>query len=127
MQRHISAITQGFQRNPEKLLSELEKMARLVKQPNKKHSSNQRSFVQALIAWVAVKLILFRSINDQLFREMTQRMNSAIFVPVYRTLKPRIKALADIHRRLPEPQEKSCCSLMGEKNSTEFSWRLLCL
>jgi hypothetical protein len=70
MQCHISVIEEGFREKLERIMSELEKMTLTVKQPSKKHPSGQRAFIEALIAWVAVKSISFGSINHALFREI---------------------------------------------------------
>jgi hypothetical protein len=59
----ISAIAEGFDGMLEIILSELEKIAQLVKRPSKKHSSDQRVFIETLIKWIVVKSISFHSIN----------------------------------------------------------------
>jgi hypothetical protein len=75
-----------------------------------------------------MKSISFRSVNHPLFQEIVQSANHDISVPVHNTLKYNIKRLAEVYQRLPEPQEKSYCSLMVDwaKNSTGVSWRSLC-
>jgi hypothetical protein len=47
-----------------------------------------------------------------LFREIVQCVNPDFSVPVYNTLRPHIKHLADAYRQLPAHQEKCYCSLM---------------
>jgi hypothetical protein len=98
MRRRISVIEDEFGEKLERIMSELEKMTLTVKQPSKKHPSEQRAFVEALIEWVAVKSISFRSVNHPLFREMVRCANPEFSVPVYNTLNPHIKRLADAYR-----------------------------
>jgi hypothetical protein len=62
-------------------MPELKEMTERVKHSSKKHSSDQRAFIEALIEWVAVKSIPFRSIHNPLFREMTPRAKHDFFVP----------------------------------------------
>jgi hypothetical protein len=111
MQRHISVIEEEFAEKLERIASELEEMTELVRQPSKKRPSGQRAFIEALIEWVAVKSISFRSVNHPLFREMVRRANPDVFVPVYNALKPYVKRPADPYRQLPAHQEKCHCSL----------------
>jgi hypothetical protein len=106
MQRRISVIEDEFGEKLERIMSELEEMTERVKQPSKKHLSGQQPFIEALIEWVAVKSISFRSVNHPLFREMVRRANPDFSVPVHNTLKPHIKRLADACRQLPAYQEK---------------------
>jgi hypothetical protein len=82
-------------------MSELEKMTFMVKRPSKKHRSDQRAFIEALIELVAVKSISFRWVNHPLFREMVRCANPDFSVSVYNTLKSHIKRLADAYRQLP--------------------------
>jgi hypothetical protein len=112
MQRRISMMEEEFGEKLERIMSELEKMTLTVEQPSKKHPSDQRAFIEALIERVAVKSISFRSVNHSLFREMVRCANPDFSVPVYNTLKPHIKCLADAYRQLPAHQEKCHCSLM---------------
>jgi vacuolar-type H+-ATPase subunit E/Vma4 len=49
VQRRISMIEEKFDDKLETILSELEKMTEMVKQPSQKRLSNQRGFVEALI------------------------------------------------------------------------------
>jgi hypothetical protein len=49
VQRRLSMIEEKFDDKLETILSELEKMTELVKQPSQKHPSNQRAFIEALI------------------------------------------------------------------------------
>jgi hypothetical protein len=113
----------------ETILSELEKMAELVKQPSQKRPSNQRAFIESLISWIDVKSIFSRSDNHSLFQEIVQRTHSDFSLPVYNTLKLHIRRLAEIDRRLPKHQEKSDCTLMLEvaEQSADVFRRLLCL
>jgi hypothetical protein len=87
-------------------MSELEKMTFAVKQPSKKHLSDQQAFIEALIEWVAVESISFPSVNHPLLREMVRCANPDFSVPVYNTLRPHIKRLADAYQQLPAHQEK---------------------
>jgi hypothetical protein len=112
MQRRISVMEEEFREKLERIMSELEKMTLTVNQPNKKHPSDQRVFIEALIEWVAVKSISFPSVNHPLFREMVRCANPDFSVPVYNTLKPYIKRLADAYQQLPAHQEKCYCSLI---------------
>jgi hypothetical protein len=96
MRRHILAVTEGFDGKLETILLKLEKMNQLVKQPSKKHLSDQRAFIEALIEWVAVKSIDFRSASDSLFREMIQHANPDFSVSVYNTLGLRVNLLPDV-------------------------------
>jgi hypothetical protein len=81
-------------------------MTQLVKQPSKKHSSDQRPFIEALIEWIAMKSISFRSISQPSFREIIQRANLDFSVPVHNTPRSHINRLANVSRQLPEHQEK---------------------
>jgi hypothetical protein len=108
----------------EKVMSELEDMTLTIKQPSKKHPSDQRAFIEALIEWVAVKSISFRSVNHPLFREMVRGANPDFSVPLYNTLKPHIKCLADAYRQLPAHQEKCYCSLTVD-GAKKFGRRFL--
>jgi hypothetical protein len=54
MQCSTSPITETFDGNSEKILSELEMVTQLVKTPSWKHSPDQREFIDAPIKWVAV-------------------------------------------------------------------------
>jgi hypothetical protein len=83
---------------PERIMSELEEMTELVKHPSKKHPSDQRTFIEGLIEWVAVKSISFCSINHPLFREMIWPAKPHFSVTVDNTPKPHIKRLADAYR-----------------------------
>jgi hypothetical protein len=112
MKRHISVIEEEFGQKLERIMPELEEMTELVKQPSKKHPSGQRAFIEALIEWVAVNSISFRSANHPLFREMVRCANPDFSVPMYNTPRPHIKRLADAYRQLPTHQEKCYCSLM---------------
>jgi hypothetical protein len=91
---------------------ELENMPERVKRPSQKRSSNQRVFIEALIQWVALKLIAFRSVNHPLFKERVQHANPDFCVPVHHTLKHHVKRLTEIYRQLPERQKKSYDPLM---------------
>jgi hypothetical protein len=86
-------IEEKFDAKLETMLSELDKMTKLVKQLNQKRPSNQRVFIEALIEWIAVKSIPFRSVTHPLFQEMVQRANPNFSAPVYNTLRHRIKRL----------------------------------
>jgi (p)ppGpp synthase/HD superfamily hydrolase len=99
VQRRLSMIEEKFGNQLDTILSELEKMAELVKQPSQKRPSNQRAFMKMLIMWIAVKSISFRSDNCLLFQEMVQRANPDFSVPVYTTLKYHIKCLAEVSRQ----------------------------
>jgi hypothetical protein len=98
MQCRISVMEEEFGEKLERIMSELEKMTLTVKQPSKKHPPDQRAFIEALIEWVAVESISFPSVNHQLFREMVRCAKADFSVPVYNTLKPYIKRLADAYR-----------------------------
>jgi hypothetical protein len=124
MQRRISVIEDEFGEKLERIMSELEKMTPTVKQPSKKHLSDQRAFIEALIEWVGVKSIPFRSINHPLFREIVRRANPDFSVPVHKTLGPHIKCLADAYRQLRAHQEKCSCSLMVD-GAKKFGRRFL--
>jgi hypothetical protein len=124
MQRRISVIEEEFGEKLEKIMPELEKMTLTVKQPSKKHLSGQRAFIEALIEWVAVKSISFCSVNYPLSREMVRRANPDFSVPLYNTLRPHIKRLADAYRQLPAHQEKCYCSLMVD-GAKRFGRRFL--
>jgi hypothetical protein len=124
MQHRISVMEEEFGEKLEKIISELEKMALTVKQPSKKPQSDQRAFIEALIEWVTVKSISFGSVNQPLFREMVRRANPDFSVPVYNTLKPHIKRLANAYRQLPAHQEKCYCSLMVD-GAKKFDRRFL--
>jgi hypothetical protein len=100
MQRRISVIEDEFGEKLERIMSELEEMTVTVKQPSKKHPSDQRAFIEALIERVAVKSISFCSVNYPLFREMVQRANPDFSVPLYNTPRPHIERLADAYRQL---------------------------
>jgi hypothetical protein len=105
-------MEEEFGEKLERIISELEKMILTVKHPSKKHPSDQRAFIEALIGWVAVESISLRLVNHPLFREMVRRANPDFSVPVYNTLRPHIKHLADAYRQLPAHQEKCYCSLI---------------
>jgi hypothetical protein len=105
-QRRISMMEEEFGGKLERIMSELEMMTLTVKQPSKKHPSDQRAFIKALIEWVAVKSISFPSVNHPLFREMVRCASPDFSVPVHNTLKPHIKRLADAYRQLPAHQDK---------------------
>jgi hypothetical protein len=105
-------MEEKFGEKLERIMSELKKMTLAVKHPSKKHPSDQQAFVEALIEWVAVKSISFRSTNHRVFRGMVRCANPDFSVPVYNTLKPHIKRLADAFRQLPTHQDKCYCSLM---------------
>jgi hypothetical protein len=128
MQRRLSMIEEQFDEKLETILLELEKMTELVKQPSQKCPSNQRALIEALIEWIAVKSISFRSVNHPLSQEIIQHANPDIPAPVYNTLKYHITRLAEVYRQLLEPQKKNYCSLMidGAKNSDGVFWRSLC-
>jgi hypothetical protein len=106
MQRRISVMEEGFGEKLERIMSELEKMTLTVKQPSKKYPSDQQAYIEALIEWVAVKLISFRSVNHPLFRGMVRCANPDFSVPLYNALRPQMKCLADAYRQLPAHQEK---------------------
>jgi hypothetical protein len=112
VQRRLSMIEEKFHTKFETILLELDRMTEVMKQPNQERTSNQRAFIEALIEWIAVKSISFRSVTHALFQEMVQRAHPDFSVPVYNTLKHHIKCLAKEYRQLPECQEKSYCSLM---------------
>jgi hypothetical protein len=114
MQRRISVMQEQFGEKLERIMSELEKITLTVKQPSKKHPSDQQALIEALIEWVAVKAISFPSVNYPLFREMVRCANSDFCVPVYNTLRPHIKRLADACRQLLGHQEKWYCYLMAD-------------
>jgi hypothetical protein len=105
-------------------MPELEEMTERVKHPSKKHPSGQRAFIEALIEWVAVKSISFRSVNHPLFREMVRCANPDLSVPVHNTLRPHIKRLVNAYRQLPAHQEKCYCFLMVDR-AKEFGRRFL--
>jgi hypothetical protein len=77
IEAEFQSIREGFadvQRRPsliegkpddqfETILSELEKMTKLVEQPSQKCPSNQQAFIESLIKWIAVKSTSFRSVN----------------------------------------------------------------
>jgi hypothetical protein len=124
MQGHISVMEEEFGEKLERIISELEKMTLTVKQPSKKHPSDQRAFIEALIEWVSVKSISFPSVNHLLFREMVRCANPDFSVPVYNTLRPHIKRPADAYQQLPAHQEKCYCSLIVDR-AKEFGRPLL--
>jgi hypothetical protein len=105
-------MEEEFGEKLERIMPELEEMTERVKHPSKKHPSDQRAFIEALIEWVAVKSISFSSVNRPLFREMVRCADPDFSVTLYNTLRPHIKRLADTHRQLPAHQEKCYCSLM---------------
>jgi hypothetical protein len=80
------------------ILSELEKMTELVKQPSQK----TRQIGEHLLSrwWIAVKSISFCLVAHSLFQEMVQRANPDFPVPVHNLLKYHIKRLAEIYRQL---------------------------
>jgi hypothetical protein len=121
-------MEEEFGEKLERIMSELEKRTLTVKHPSKKHSSGQRVFIGALIEWVAVKSISFRSVNHLLFRETDRRADSDFSVSVNNTLKPHIKRLADAYWQLPAHQEKCYCFLMvdGARHSAGVVWGSLC-
>jgi hypothetical protein len=96
MQRHLSMIEEKFDAKFATTVSELDEMTELVKQPSQKRPSNQRAFIGALIEWISVKSISFRSVTHPLFQEMVQRANPDFSVLVYNTLKHHIKRLAEV-------------------------------
>jgi hypothetical protein len=49
MQRHVSVMEAEFGEKLERIMSELGKITLTVKQPSKKHPSDQRAFIEALI------------------------------------------------------------------------------
>jgi hypothetical protein len=53
IQRRISVMEEEFGEKLERIMSELDKMTLTVQQPSKKHPSDQRAFIEALIEWVA--------------------------------------------------------------------------
>jgi hypothetical protein len=126
MKGHISVIEEAFGEKLERIMSELEKMTLIVKQSSKKHLSDQRAFIEALIEWVAVKSIPFRSVNHPLFREIVRCANPDFSVPAHTTLRPHIERLADPYRQLPAHQEKCYCSLAVDGPACErpeqFAW-----
>jgi hypothetical protein len=127
MQRRISVMEEEFGEKLERIMSELEKMTLTAKQPSKKHPSDQRAFIEALIEWVAVKSISFCWVNHPLFREMVRRANPDFSVPMYNTLKPHIERLADAYQQLPAHQEKCYCSLMVDaRKDSAGVWRSQC-
>jgi hypothetical protein len=107
-------------------MSELENLTLTVKQPSKKHPSDQRAFIEALIEWVAVRSISFPSVNHPLFREMVRCANPDFSVPVYNILKPHVKRLSNSYRQLPAHQEKCYCSLMVD-GAKKFGRRFLAI
>jgi hypothetical protein len=124
MQRRISVMEEEFGEKLERIMSELKKMTLTVKEPSKRHPSDQRAFIEALIDWVAVKSISFPSVNHPLFREMVRCANPDFFVPVYSTLRPHIKHLADAYQQLPGHQEKCYCFLIVD-GAKKFGRRFL--
>jgi DNA invertase Pin-like site-specific DNA recombinase len=91
-------IEEKFDEKLETILSELEKMTELVKQPSQKRSSNQRAFIESPIERIDVKSISFRSVNRPLFQQMVQRAHPDFFVPVYNRLEYHIKDQAEANR-----------------------------
>jgi hypothetical protein len=128
MQCRISVMEEEFGEKLERIMSELEKITLTVKQPSKKHPSDQRASIEALIEWVPVKSISFPSVNHPLFREMVRCANLDFSVPVYNRLRLHIERLADAYRQLPAHQEKWYCSLMVDwaNNSAGIFWPSLC-
>jgi hypothetical protein len=124
MQRRIPVIEEEFWEKLERIIPELGEMTERAKHPSKKHPSGQRAFIEALIEWVAVESISFRSVNHPLFREIVRCANPDFSVPMYNTPKPHIKRLADAYRQLPAHQEKYYCSLMVDR-AKEFCRRFL--
>jgi hypothetical protein len=112
VQRRLSMTEAKFDERLETVVSELNRMTELVKQPRQQRPSNQQGFIEALIEWIAMKSISFRSVAHALFQEMVQHPNPDFSVPVYNTLKHHIKRLVEVYRELPECQEKCCCPLM---------------
>jgi hypothetical protein len=53
--------------------------------------------IEALIEWAAVKSISFRSINHPSSREVIQHVNPDFSVPMYITIGPHVKRLADVY------------------------------
>jgi hypothetical protein len=102
MQSHTSGIAERPDGKLERILLELEKMAQLVKQPSKKPAPDYRLFIEALIKWVAMKLIYFCMINHLSFSEMIQGTNPDSSVLTYNILGPHIKRLAEVHQQFPE-------------------------
>jgi hypothetical protein len=127
-QRRLSMMEEKFDAKFEAILSELDKMTELAKQPSQKRPSNQRAFIEGPVEWIAVKSISFRSVTHPLFQEIVQRANLDFSVPVDNTLKLHIKRLAEVYRQLPEHQEKSYFSLLVDraKNSADIFWWPLC-
>jgi hypothetical protein len=83
VQLRLSMIEEKFDDKLETILSELDKMTELVKQPSQKRPSNQRAFIEMLIEWIAMKFISFRSVTHPLFQEMVQHTHPDFSVPVY--------------------------------------------
>jgi hypothetical protein len=120
-------VEEPFDAKFETILSELDKVTELMKQPSQKRPSNQRAFIEALIEWVAVKSISLRSVPDPLFQEMVQLANPDFSVPVYNTLKHHIKHLAGISTIVKVSREKLLLfDGRRGKNATEVSWQSLC-
>jgi hypothetical protein len=107
MQCDLSVITEPSNGKLERVLSELEKMAELVRRPSKKHKSDQQASIDVSTERVALKSISFRSINHRLLREMVQRTNPDFFVPVHTTMRPHIKHPADKYRQLQNIKRKA--------------------
>jgi hypothetical protein len=124
MQCRISVIEEEFGEKLERIMCELAKMTLTVKRPSKKHASDQRAFIEALIEWVAVKPISFRSDYHPLFWDLVRCANPDVSMPACNTLRPHIKRLADAYRQLPAHQEKCCCSLMVDR-ANKFGRRFL--
>jgi hypothetical protein len=124
----LSPIAYGLDRKLERILSELAKMTQFLKCPANKHLSDWRALIEALIEWIARNSVFLCLINHPSFRVMIQRANSEFFVPMYNTLSPHIKGLADVYLQLPEHEEKSYCFLIVDetKKSADFCWWLLC-
>jgi hypothetical protein len=61
-------IEETFDAKFETIVSELDKMTELVKQSSQKRPLNQRVFIEALVEWIAVKSVSFRSVSHPLFQ-----------------------------------------------------------
>jgi hypothetical protein len=68
-----------------------------------------------LIEWVARKSISFRLVSHPSFKEMVQRANPDLSVPVYSTPKHHIKHLAEVYRQLSGRKKKSHCFLLVDR------------
>jgi hypothetical protein len=90
-------IEENFDTKFETTLSKLDKMTRPVKQLNQKRASNQQAFIEALIEWVDLMSVSFRSVNHPLFQEMLQCPNPDFSVPVHNRLERHIMRLSEVY------------------------------